>query len=173
MPTTRNKGATQSQVLPTLPLQAQPPVTSDVPDDVARDQTSQAQQPLQSPASLVTQVMQDLFLNPVFQEQIQEMVKSMVKKIVDATYHQLQECTEQNRGAIHDLAVKTDEEQKELKILHKQMETQQGQLETLRRSNNDLEQYSRRNCLRIFGVEEQRNEDPDQLSIDVCKTGFS
>ena len=70
MPTTRNKGATQSQVLPTLPLQAQPPVTSDVPDDVARDQTSQAQQPLQSPASLVTQVMQDLFLNPVFQEQI-------------------------------------------------------------------------------------------------------
>ncbi|PSN37253.1 hypothetical protein C0J52_17952 [Blattella germanica] len=34
--------------------------------------------------------------------------------------------------------------------------------------NDDLEQYHRRQCLRIFGVEETREEDTDKLVIDVA-----
>lgn len=34
--------------------------------------------------------------------------------------------------------------------------------------SDDLEQYQRRQCLRIFGVEETREEDTDKLVIDVA-----
>ncbi|XP_039275102.1 myoneurin-like, partial [Nilaparvata lugens] len=34
---------------------------------------------------------------------------------------------------------------------------------------DNLEQYQRRNCIRIFGVPEANKEDTDQLVIDVCK----
>ena len=39
---------------------------------------------------------------------------------------------------------------------------------------NDLEQYTRRNSIRIFGIREQSNEDTDQIVVDLAneKLGF-
>ena len=158
MPITRKKTQVQAQT------QGQGAGVQD-----SEQQAEPETQHLQTPASLITEVMGDLLVNPTFQKQLQDMVKSMVKEIADATYHRLKEYSEENRGAIHDLEVKVEESQKELRSLHQQIETQQNQLDILKKSANDQEQYSRRNCLRIFGIEEKRNEDPDRLLIDVFK----
>ena len=44
------------------------------------------------------------------------------------------------------------------------------QLATVRAEANELDQYSRRNCLVISGVPERENEITDELVIDVAKT---
>ena len=35
---------------------------------------------------------------------------------------------------------------------------------------DDLEQYSRRNCLLFVGIEERDDEDTDALVLDVCNS---
>ena len=39
----------------------------------------------------------------------------------------------------------------------------------LSEKQDDLEQYGRRMCLRVFGIPEERNEDTDRIAIDVEK----
>ncbi|PSN42454.1 hypothetical protein C0J52_18914 [Blattella germanica] len=39
----------------------------------------------------------------------------------------------------------------------------------LSEKHDDLEQYGRRMCLRVFGIPEERNEDTDMIAIDVAK----
>lgn len=117
-------------------------------------------------ASLVAEVMDDLLANSTFLDKIQLIIKSMVKTVVDATYQRLIDYSEENRGSIHDLKVNMEEAEKDVKKLHNLVESQQEQLDILKRTNNDLEQYSRRNCVRIFGIPEHRGEDPDQLVIN-------
>ena len=34
---------------------------------------------------------------------------------------------------------------------------------------NELEQYSRRNCLRVFGVEETKEENPEEIIMNLAK----
>ena len=38
---------------------------------------------------------------------------------------------------------------------------------------DDLEQYSRTNCLLFVGIEERDDEDTDALVLDVCNSGRS
>ena len=133
-------------------------------------QTRQDEGTEQSAASLVAEVMDDLLTNSTFLDKIKQIVKSMVTTVVDATYQRLIDISEKNQGSIHDLQVNMDEAQKELKKLHEIVDSQKEQLDMLKRANNDLEQYSRRNCVRIFGIPEHHGEDPDQLAInDVFK----
>lgn len=125
-------------------------------------------QPL-SPADLVCEVMTDLMANDTFHEKMMAMITSMVHKVVDTTYQRLLNCSEENRGSIHELHVKLDEVQKDFTKLHKQVEAQQEQLKILKRANNDMEQYSRRNCIRVFGIEESRDENCEMIALDVFR----
>lgn len=54
------------------------------------------------------------------------------------------------------------------------LETRVGELqvenEELYRKLDNFEQYSRRNCIRMFGIEESQREDPDDTVINVIKT---
>eukprot|EP00057_Strongylocentrotus_purpuratus_P009575 XP_011664049.1 PREDICTED: uncharacterized protein LOC105438214 [Strongylocentrotus purpuratus] len=89
-------------------------------------------------ASLVAEVMDDLLANSTFLDKIQLIIKSMVKTVVDATYQRLMDYSEENRGSIHDLKVNMEEAEKDVKKLHKLVESQQEQLDTLKRTNKSL-----------------------------------
>lgn len=49
------------------------------------------------------------------------------------------------------------------------LEEKEKSLEALQSKVDDLEQYQRRQCLRIFGVEEESGEDTDVKAIEVAK----
>ena len=50
--------------------------------------------------------------------------------------------------------------------LSSKLETKDAEISKLQKTCNDLEQYSRRNCVRVFGIPEQKGED---TSASVCK----
>ena len=121
-------------------------------------------------ANLVAEVVDDLLASSTFLDKLRTVIKSMVQTVVDTTYQRLFESMEENRGSIHDLRVNTTEIEKDFQKLQDLVDSQQEQLNILKRANNDLEQYSRRNCVRIFGIPEEKDENPDDLVInDIFK----
>ena len=60
--------------------------------------------------------------------------------------------------------------EREIKELKKRVATQQATIGNLLISSDDNEQYSRRNCLRIIGIEEDEKETNDELmqKIETC-----
>ncbi|XP_039275958.1 la-related protein 7-like [Nilaparvata lugens] len=59
--------------------------------------------------------------------------------------------------------------QKEVSSLKEQLKLSDEKVKQSFDRADNLEQYQRRNCIRIFGVPEANKEDTDQLVIDVCK----
>ena len=57
--------------------------------------------------------------------------------------------------------------QKDLKVLQQQLVRKDEQITSLSEEVDRLHQYSRRNCLRITGVPEKKNESTDQVVLQV------
>ena len=55
------------------------------------------------------------------------------------------------------------------RTFHIGMETQNEEIAKLKHKSNEAEQYSRRNCLRLFGVTETKGENTDDIMIRVAK----
>ena len=77
---------------------------------------------------------------------------------------------EKIEGSIHDLQTDMDKRKKEIKVLTETNTTQQSTIDKLERSINNMEQYSRRSCIRILGKEEKRGENTDTVVADICKS---
>lgn len=62
-----------------------------------------------------------------------------------------------------------DKKEKEIKIknLEEQVSTMSSRIETLEKSFDSQEQYSRRNCLLVHGIEEKEGESTDKIIIDT------
>ena len=102
-------------------------------------------------------------------ENIQETVKRVVAEalqdtatlqvlatlIRDQVVQELKETITKNTSVIEELRTT---------IQHKD-----EQIAVLERRVDDLEQYSRRQCLRIFGVEEKEGEDTDKIVMEVAE----
>ena len=83
------------------------------------------------------------------------MLQVLATLIKDQVVQELRDTIAQNTSVIEELN----------KALHKKDE----QIIALERRVDDLEQYSRRQCLRIFGVEEKDGEDTDKIVLDVAE----
>ena len=74
---------------------------------------------------------------------------------------------------IHEAVSLNQNELEGIKNENKRLETELSILretvDTFRLSLDDLEQYSRRSCLRISGIRESLNEDTDKIVLDVAK----
>ena len=93
-------------------------------------------------------------------------VNALVSKAVDAKIHEMKTLIEKQNGDIHDLQCSLEEAKYDVKQLRKELESSQNTIRRLMSDQNNQEQYSRRNCVRIYGVKESLKENTDDV---VCR----
>jgi len=94
-----------------------------------------------------------------------EDLQNMMTQAIGAAIKPLQDSVtnlQEERTNLRETVEKLSEEIEEKDQQIQKLET------TVKVGVDDMEQYSRRNNLRIFGVEEQANEDTDKLVIDLA-----
>ncbi|KAI4466558.1 l1 transposable element-related [Holotrichia oblita] len=93
-------------------------------------------------------------------------IKKVVEKVL-TSYTLMNELIAKIRTEI------ISEHKEEIKILNTKVEQLEQVLKSAKdeakKASLDLEQYSRRNSIRIFGVPERDNEDTNEVVIDLCK----
>ena len=104
------------------------------------------QQHVQQPQSLLTE--EDV-LRIVLK--MKEVLRSEIRQMVE-----------------HQVALKTETLTKEVSDLRKDLTKAQADLKNVTIRNDDLEQYSRRSCLRISGIKEDGTEDTTQLVLNLA-----
>ena len=76
---------------------------------------------------------------------------------------------DQQEGKLFDLQCKLDTCEKELGQLKEERESSMNEISKLKTRLNDQEQYSRRNCVRFFGVPEVDKENTDETIHRIAK----
>ena len=101
-----------------------------------------------------------------------EFLATMQKTICDALDSRFQEQIvrlDTQDGTILELQNKIENVKTDLKNTQKKLKTCEEKNEKLEHLLNTQEQYSRRNCIRVFGVPERERESTDQLVCDIAK----
>ena len=84
----------------------------------------------------------------------------------------LQNTTSQHErldATVLDLSTKTDNMKQKINSLEQTLDSKCNVINKLESTVNDLEQYSRRNCLRILGVPQLPQENTDEVVQDVAR----
>ena len=115
-------------------------------------------------------------LNEQLMENIQSSVK-VTKKLYADMQSQINNINggltsrcDKLESALFDLQNEKDMKDNKILALESTLERKCNTITALDNSVNQLEQYSRRNCIRIFGIEEKQGENTDQLICEVAKT---
>nr|XP_054757115.1 protein unc-13 homolog C-like [Lytechinus pictus] len=90
-----------------------------------------------------------------------------VAKILKARIEKNEERIDKQEGEIHDLRVDLAMKEKEIKTLKSSVEKMESRMAACQTRADDLEQYSRRNNVRVFGVPEAPDEDTDDQVIKI------
>ena len=101
-------------------------------------------------------------------EENKDMLRSIHATIEDAVqkeFSKLMDRMDEQQSQLMDLEVENKAQAQEIAKLKAIVEKQQSELGNLRHSSDELEQYSRRNCLQFFGIPESEKESTDDL---VC-----
>ena len=96
----------------------------------------------------------DAFLSTIHQA-VREGVQKELGRIIDRL--------DSNEAKIMDLENKVDALSSDIVRLQRNIEHRESKVADLKREINAQEQYSRRNCLRFYGVPESANENTDDL----------
>lgn len=99
----------------------------------------------------------------LFLKTIRQAVREGVQKEIGLIMGRL----DAHEARIMVLENKVDSLSKNIDHFHKDLERKQNKVETLTRELNAQEQYSRRNCLRFYGVPESTNENTDDLIREI------
>lgn len=111
---------------------------------------------------LLTSVLQGLLTNKDFIHLLQKTINTSLEKIsvqVDT-----------NAGAILELQSKIDKLAKEVQESRNELETLRDFKQQAKRDTNNLEQYTRRNSLRIFGIPVTKNENTNEIVKELAAT---
>lgn len=130
--------------------------------------------------SMSAEVMNELLNNSSFIECIVKAVQKVIKQSVDDSVSKLKiamsereeslkELVERNASTLHDIQVTIENKLTEIDHLQSEVGKQKETISSLTSNLNSLEQYTRRNNIRIFGVAEQRDENTDQLVSQVAE----
>ena len=117
-------------------------------------------------AAIATQVMNDLVKN----EEFSTLLKGIVKNAIDEKLGELLASVEKVQGEVFDLKTKMEEKNTQIKKLEEKTLQQKQSISKLENSMNNLEQYSRRSCLRVFGLKEQKGENTDMLVTELVRS---
>lgn len=88
---------------------------------------------------------------------IASIVNAITENVTKAVIEELKSTMDFNNNLISELKLDIKKKESELLVLRKE----------LQESTDELEQYQRRNSLRIFGISEVINEDTDQIAVDL------
>ena len=123
---------------------------------------------------VIRQLMMNLLKSKDFMEVLEAVCTKTMEKVVSEKCDNLQKQIEENQATILDLQNDLESKTREVQSLKNQVHAGSTKTEGVEKRQNDLEQYTRRNIIRIFGVKEQTNEDTDQIAVDLAneKLGF-
>ena len=122
-------------------------------------------------AAVASQVMLDLLKNQDFIN----LLESTVSNAIEKKLGELLTSIERIQGEVFELKSDAERKDKELDRCKEKITQQEQSIIRLEHSMNNMEQYSRRSCLRIFGLQEKKGEDTDTLVKEVItsKLGVS
>lgn len=117
-------------------------------------------------------IIKETFENENFIQFVTKIVRSAVReelKEVKEAIVKLTDQVERNESKILTLEIENDAKQGKIEKLEKCLEKQNDAIVRLQNKSNESEQYSRRNCLRLFGVEEHVGENTDDVVMRIAK----
>nr|XP_054761408.1 uncharacterized protein LOC129267808 [Lytechinus pictus] len=122
-------------------------------------------------AAVASQVMQDLLKNQEFIS----LLESTVGNAIEKKMGELLKSIESIQGELFELKSDAERKDKEIERCKEKITQQEQNILRLEHSVNNMEQYSRRSCLRIFGLQEKRGENTDTLVKEAvtAKLGVS
>lgn len=99
-------------------------------------------------------------------ERLTEAICQAVKEAASQEFAKLMDQLEKHESRIMDLESVQQSQRKEIVKLNGLIEGYESRISRLENDTNNLEQYSKRNCILFFGVPETKEEDTTQL---ICK----
>ena len=100
--------------------------------------------------NLIKEILQD--------DEVLKIMKEAVMQAIDSRFQELFTRLDEQAGEILELQHKLEASERELAIVKSNAEKDRNLITKLQSDMNAQEQYSRRNCVRIFGVQESDNE---------------
>ena len=116
----------------------------------------------------IAEAVQDLFDSDSFIAKIENLPTKIATDIVNKSCAKLQDFIDRNEGRLHDIEVKVEAKKQELSKLQKSIDTHHDKIHNLEVATNQLQQYSRRSCLRVFGIKESPGENTDNIVCDLA-----
>ena len=111
--------------------------------------------------SVLEDVISGLLTNPAFLDIInKQIIKSQGK---------LSKQVDRNEANIVELFKKVNDSSKELDKYRTRIEQLKNDKQKLTNSINNMEQYTRRNSIRVFGVKEEEGESTNEITKDLCR----
>ena len=98
-----------------------------------------------------------------------DMLKATVEAAIESKLRPLIEDIQKIQGKIHDIECFLEKQDGDMKDFKKRIDDVASKAESLADQQNNLEQYSRRNCLRVSGVNEDANEDTDTIIMTLAR----
>lgn len=114
----------------------------------------------------------DLVQHDAFLDAIKNAVKQAVREEMKSLRQELSMVSTQielNESRILSLEVSNDMKTKEIDEIGRKLTLQNEHIHALESKVQDAEQYSRRNCLRIFGIPETKGEKTDDIVRNLAK----
>ena len=104
------------------------------------------------------------------QEAIDKHMNTFIERLdkLESDICNVNERLEQNEGKILEADTSSQAMKKEIKSLSSLIVKQSNTIENLKVSMNEADQYSRRNCLKFYGVKENPGEDTDNVILQIA-----
>ena len=96
-------------------------------------------------------------------------IQKTICEALDSRFLDLIERLDKQDGTILELQNKIENVKTDLKHTQEQLKTCKEKNDKFEHLLNTQEQYSRRNCIRVFGVPELEKENTDELVCDIAK----
>ena len=96
-------------------------------------------------------------------------IRAIVCDALDSRFNQLMDRLDKLDGSVLDIHHRVDIIESTLKSLQKKQESLVERNKWLENQLNEQEQYSRRNCIRLFGVPENKNENTSKIVCEIAK----
>lgn len=115
----------------------------------------------------------DIIKNIFREDEFVSALEKCIERVLSKRQREFEEKIERQEGDIHDLKVALDKKEAQVQSLTTSMKSLGSKIEAFESRANDLEQYSRRNSVRVFGVPETSKESTDDLVLKVVSEHLS
>ena len=115
---------------------------------------------------IIKDVLKELFTHSDFHE----LLANCIDKAIGRQMQKIQEEQERQEGKIFVLEQNLEKRDAEILLIKTSMEELSKACKGLQNNLNSLEQYSRRNCLRVFGLPSQSDEDTTDLILTLANS---